>query len=331
VRSTRLPWDPPENALAAVARAAAAAGALIDLTASNPTEVGLTYPAAGIAAALARAPISRYEPAPLGLPSARAAVAADYARAGVAVDSEQIVLTASSSESYGFLFKLCCNPGDAVLVPEPSYPLFEYLARLEGVVPLGYRLAFDGVWHVDFAGLDETLAEARRTGLRPRALVVVNPNNPTGSFLKREELARLSAVCDRLEMAIISDEVFAPYPFGPDPTRVPLVAANETICIAQLRGAGVRILATTVRDAQPANLADMTDPVALLIGNEGNGVAEDLIAKSDAKITIPCPGPVESLNAAMAATVLLYEVARQRAAASGGTKDRQTNGRGARR
>jgi TrmH family RNA methyltransferase len=113
--------------------------------------------------------------------------------------------------------------------------------------------------------------------------------------------------------------------------RVPLVAANETICIAQLRGAGVRILATTVRDAQPANLADMTDPVALLIGNEGNGVAEDLIAKSDAKITIPCPGPVESLNAAMAATVLLYEVARQRAAASGGTKDRQTNGRGARR
>jgi RNA methyltransferase, TrmH family len=113
--------------------------------------------------------------------------------------------------------------------------------------------------------------------------------------------------------------------------RVPLVATSEKICIAHLREAGVRILATTVRDAQPANLADMTDPVALLIGNEGNGVAEDLIAKSDAKITIPCPGPVESLNAAMAATVLLYEVARQRAAASGGTKDRQTNGRGARR
>ncbi len=226
MRSTRLPWDPPENALAAAARAAAATGALIDLTASNPTEVELAYPATGIAAALGRAPIARYEPAPLGLPSARAAVAADYARAGVAVDPEQIVLTASSSESYSFLFKLCCNPGDAVLVPEPSYPLFEYLARLEGVVPLGYRLAFDGVWHVDFAGLDETLAEARRTGLRPRALVVVNPNNPTGSFLKREELARLSAVCDRLEMAIISDEVFAPYPFGPDPTRV-LAAAAE--------------------------------------------------------------------------------------------------------
>ena len=226
MRSTRLPWDPPENALAAVARAAAAAGALIDLTASNPTEVGLVYPAAGIAAAVARAPIAHYEPAPLGLPSARAAVATDYARAGITVDPDRVVLTASSSESYGFLFKLCCDPGDAVLVPEPSYPLFEYLARLEGVVPLGYRLAFDGVWHVDFAGLDETLAEARRAGRRPRALVVVNPNNPTGSFLKRDELRRLSAVCARLEISIISDEVFAPYPFGADPSRVSLLAAE---------------------------------------------------------------------------------------------------------
>lgn len=232
MRSTRLTWDPPENALAAVARAAAAGGALLDLTDSNPTVVGLPYPTRALAAALARAPLADYRPAPLGLPSARAAVAADYARAGVAVDPDRIVLTASSSESYGFLFKLCCDPGDVVLVPEPSYPLFEYLARLEGVVPLGYRLAFDGVWHIDFASIGETLATARRAGQRPRALIVVNPNNPTGSFIKRDELARLAALCGETDLALISDEVFAPYPSGPDRARVSTVALEPLFAAA---------------------------------------------------------------------------------------------------
>jgi len=238
VRSTRLTWNPPENALAAVTRAAVAGGALLDLTESNPTEVGLPYPTEAIATALARAPFAHYSPAPLGLPSARAAVAANYARAGVPVDPERIVLTASSSESYGFLFKLCCDPGDAVLVPEPSYPLFEYLARLEGVVPLGYRLAFDGVWHIDFASLGETLAAARKTGRRPRAIVVVNPNNPTGSYLKREELARLATLCEEGGLAIISDEVFSSYPSypssptSPDPTRVHTVAVEPRLATA---------------------------------------------------------------------------------------------------
>ena len=109
------------------------------------------------------------------------------------------------------MFKLCCDPGDAVLVPEPSYPLFEYLARLEGVATLGYRLAFDGEWHVDFASLDEA---RRGAGHAPRAVVVVNPNNPTGSYLKRGELERLAAFCRARDLALISDEVFAPYPFA---------------------------------------------------------------------------------------------------------------------
>ncbi|HLK90822.1 MAG TPA: aminotransferase class I/II-fold pyridoxal phosphate-dependent enzyme, partial [Polyangia bacterium] len=186
MRSARLDWTVSENALAGVTRAAAARGGLLDLTETNPTRVGLAYPDGALSAALARAPFATYEPAPFGLPAARAAVAADYARAGLRVDPARVVLTASSSESYGFLFKLCCDPGDAVLVPEPSYPLFEYLTRLEGAVPIGYRLAFDGVWHVDFASLGEALEGARRAGRRARALVVVNPNNPTGSFLKRE-------------------------------------------------------------------------------------------------------------------------------------------------
>jgi alanine-synthesizing transaminase len=158
-------------------------------------------------------------------------VAADYARAGSIVDPARVVLTASSSESYGFLFKLCCDPGDAVLVPEPSYPLFEYLTRLEGVVPIGYRLAFDGVWHVDFGSLDGALAAARRDGRRPRALIVVNPNNPTGSFLKRDELARLGALCAREDLALVSDEVFAPYPSssGAAPERVTTAAIEPTV------------------------------------------------------------------------------------------------------
>jgi alanine-synthesizing transaminase len=232
VRSTRLLWDPPENALASVTRTAAAGGALLDLTESNPTAVGLPYPDLALAAALARAPVARYAPAPLGLPSARAAVAADYARAGVAVNPDRIVLTASSSESYGFLFKLSCDPGDAVLVPEPSYPLFEYLARLEGVVPLGYRLAFDGVWHIDFASVAEAALAARQMGHRPRAIVVVNPNNPTGSFIKRDELARLATFSEEAGLAIISDEVFSPYPSATDPTRVPMVAVEPMLATA---------------------------------------------------------------------------------------------------
>jgi alanine-synthesizing transaminase len=217
---------PAENALAAATRAAATRGPLLDLTESNPTRVGLPYPSEAIAAALAGAPSARYEPAPLGLPAARAAVAADYARAGTAVDPDRLVLTASSSESYGFLFKLCCDPGDAVLVPEPSYPLFEYLARLEGVAPVGYRLAFDGAWHVDFASLSDRLEGLKREGRRARAVVVVNPNNPTGSFLKRDELARLGAICAADDLALISDEVFALYPHAADPARATVAAGD---------------------------------------------------------------------------------------------------------
>jgi alanine-synthesizing transaminase len=228
VRSRRLEWEPAENALAALSREASAHGA-VDLTETNPTRAGLPYPNQAISAALSRAPSETYDPAPLGQAGARAAVAAEYARSGIVVDPDRVVLTASSSESYGFLFKLCCDPGDAVLVPEPSYPLFEYLTRLEGVVPVSYRLAFDGVWHVDFASLTEAVTAARRDGHRPRAIIVVNPNNPTGSFLKRDELARLSTTAAKEELAVISDEVFAGYPFAPDRSRVTTAAADPAL------------------------------------------------------------------------------------------------------
>ena len=222
--SRRLAWDRPENALAALERARRARGReVLDLTVSNPTQVGLADLGPRLREALAATLSGAYEPDPAGLASARAAIAAELAWAGAPVAAERLLLTASSSESYAFLFKLLCDPGDAVLVPEPSYPLFDYLARLEGVVPVPYRLAYDGAWHVDVASLDEAL---ERASGRARALVVVNPNNPTGSFLKRFELPALAARCEAHGLAVIADEVFAPYAAGPDADRVSALAAE---------------------------------------------------------------------------------------------------------
>jgi aspartate/methionine/tyrosine aminotransferase len=148
------------------------------------------------------------------------------------VDPDRIVITASSSESCSFLFKLLCDPGDAVLVPEPSYPLYDYLAHLDGVVPVRYRLAFDGSWHIDFASVSGALATCRTRGTRPRAVVVVNPNNPTGSFLERDEVARLAAVAAEAGLAVIADEVFAAYAFAGDAGRVPTLAMAPELAAA---------------------------------------------------------------------------------------------------
>jgi aspartate/methionine/tyrosine aminotransferase len=222
--SARLPWQAPENALAAHVHDRRLQGDLHDLTETNPTRVGLPYPTDALRAAIARADLAGYEPTPLGLPAARAAVAAEYASAGARVDPARVVLTASSSESCAFLFKLLCDPGDAVLVPEPSYPLFDYLVRLEGAAPIVYRLTFDGVWSIDFASIEQALREARGRGARARAIVLASPNNPTGSFAKRDELARLAEIAAAADLAIIADEVFAPYAAAPDPARVSPVA-----------------------------------------------------------------------------------------------------------
>jgi aspartate/methionine/tyrosine aminotransferase len=224
VFSARLPWDRGENALAALERARRAGGReILDLTESNPTRAGLVDLGVAAGEALSAGAGGPYEPTPAGLPAARAAVAAELTMAGGSIAPERLVLTASSSESYAFLFKLLCDPGDAVLVPEPSYPLFEYLARLEGVVPVPYRLAYDGAWHVDLASVDEALARAAG---RARALVVVNPNNPTGSFLKRFELPPLAERCAARGLAVIADEVFATYGVGDDPARVRALASE---------------------------------------------------------------------------------------------------------
>jgi alanine-synthesizing transaminase len=216
VFSHRLAWDRPENALAALERRKRAAGApLIDLTQSNPTRVGLAYPENALREALSAPGTHQYDPEPRGLGTAREAVARDYQRQGTPIDAARIVLTASSSESYGFLFKLLCDPGDFVLVPEPSYPLFEYLAQLDGVRPVGYRLRYDGQWHIDFATLAEAADRVGAAGAGTlRAVVVVNPNNPTGSFVDAADLTRLAAFCADKRAALIADEVFAGYRFA---------------------------------------------------------------------------------------------------------------------
>jgi hypothetical protein len=230
VLSRRTRWDRTPNRLSRLLERKRREGArLIDLTETNPTRVGLDPPA-DLLAPLAGAENLRYEPEPLGLPEARAAVSADFARRGATVPVDSIVLTASTSEAYAFVFKVLCDPGDVVAVPRPSYPLFDYLAALESVEVATYELAYDGEWRLDAGSL------AAAAGERTRAIVVVNPNNPTGSFLKRDEADAVREAAARSGAAIISDEVFGDYAFGPDPRRVGSLAAEADVLTFALGG-----------------------------------------------------------------------------------------------
>jgi aspartate/methionine/tyrosine aminotransferase len=207
--SNRLQWGTEANSLARLlAQKRAAGGRILDLTESNPTRAGIEY-----LAGLADARALRYEPSARGLFPAREAIAKYYADRGRAVSPEQILLTASTSEAYAYLFKLLADPGDEILAPRPSYPLFEYLAALESVVVRQYPLRYDGGWHVDFAELERAISA------RTRAIVVVNPNNPTGSFLSSDEWDRLQAIAFDRGLAVLSDEVFSDYAFGAVPAR----------------------------------------------------------------------------------------------------------------
>ncbi|MDI7269132.1 MAG: pyridoxal phosphate-dependent aminotransferase [Myxococcota bacterium] len=223
--SGRSRFERDRNAPAvAIERARAAGRRIVDLTVSNPTAAGIPYDAEAILAALSDPRALRYEPEPFGLPAAREAVAGLMAERGVQAPAGRIVLTASTSEAYAFLFNLLCDPGDEVLVPAPSYPLLDMLARLESVRLVPYRLEYDGEWRVDVDSL-----RAAVTG-RSRAVATVSPNNPTGSCLKREELAAIAS----LGLPIVSDEVFASYPLRDDARRAvsALEAGGSTLVFA---------------------------------------------------------------------------------------------------
>jgi alanine-synthesizing transaminase len=204
--SARTQWDMGETPWASeLARLRAAGTRLWDLTASNPTACGFTYDAASIVGALSDPGALHYEPNPRGLRSAREAVSRYYRDHGARVDPEQIFLTTSTSEAYSFLFRLLCDPGDEVLIGQPGYPLFDFLAQLDDVRLVPYELFYDHGWHVDLQAL------RRRVTSRTRAIAVVHPNNPTGHFTRNKERAAIEGLCREQGLALIVDEVFLDY------------------------------------------------------------------------------------------------------------------------
>jgi alanine-synthesizing transaminase len=222
VLSPRLPPQAEANALTRALDSLHARGVdVVDLTESNPTRSGICY-ADGLLQPLADAAALKYEPHPFGLLSARNAVAADQQRRGASVDPAQVVLTASTSEAYSWLFKLLCKAGDTVLVPQPSYPLFEQLTGLEVVHAQPYLLEYHGTWSINMS----SLADAPVT---TRAVLIVSPNNPTGSYLTRRDFAAIEAQCRQRGWALIADEVFADYPLEAVDPLTDIAASTDVL------------------------------------------------------------------------------------------------------
>jgi hypothetical protein len=221
VFSGRLKWDVHPNPISRLVAQKRATGVpVLDLTESNPTRAGFSY-SPELLEPWSDGRALRYDPDPRGMLSARNAVADYYAKLGVVIGIDRILLTASTSEAYSYLFKLLADPGDEILAPRPSYPLFEFLASLESVNIRPYPLRYDGAWHIDFDSLERAISP------RTRAVVVVNPNNPTGQYLKDAELERLDSLCASRGLAILSDEVFCDYAHGEDTQRVRTLAGKR--------------------------------------------------------------------------------------------------------
>src|SRR5277367_2659277 len=204
--SRRTDWKLATNRFTQAQQELQAAGReVLDLTISNPTRAKVHYDAQTILLALANPRTMDYDPQPKGLRSAREAVAAYYGKQHDEIDPESVVLTTSTSEGYSYVFRLLCNSDDEVLVPKPSYPLFEFLADLQDVKLVPYPLLYDHGWQIDFPSLQKAVTE------RTRAIVLVHPNNPTGSYVSAEERATLNEFCAQHSLALIVDEVFLDY------------------------------------------------------------------------------------------------------------------------
>ncbi|MEE2791476.1 MAG: pyridoxal phosphate-dependent aminotransferase [Acidobacteriota bacterium] len=222
--SARIPTLGSNRIARALLRQRTAGRLINDLTVSNPTCVGFDYPD-GLLDLLASSEALRYNPAPLGEMIAREAVACHLTQRGVSVSPDRVVLTASTSDAYTMLFKLLCDPADLVLTPQPSYPLFEHLARLDGLVARPYLLEYHGRWVLNVDSLYRVLEP------RAKAIVLVNPNNPTGSYVQSDELDAVRAIATHSELALISDEVFGSYPMDESfaYSSGPLVAEAEAL------------------------------------------------------------------------------------------------------
>ena len=228
--STRTDWALNPNRLTEVQRELSAAGTdVLDLTVSNPTHAGLAYDSETILNSLRNRGAMDYDPQPKGLLSARKLVADYYQKDHLCtVDPEAIVLTTSTSEGYAYVLRLLCNSGDEILVPKPSYPLFEFLADLQDVKLVPYQLIYDHGWQMDFHSLMQVVNE------RTRAVVVVHPNNPTGSFVSRSERVALNQLCRDHDLSLIVDEVFLDY--AHDRIRRDTFVSNQEVLTFTLSG-----------------------------------------------------------------------------------------------
>ena len=229
--SQRLPWSFSPNPLSSLLEQKRTDDVpILDLTVSNPTETLSQYPHSQISEVFKHVEGYRYLPDPFGMEEARAELSRYYREQGLNVASSRIALTASTSEAYGILFKLLCDAGDEILIPAPSYPLFQYLAALENVRTVPYPLRYDGSWYLDFHELRQ------RISARSRAVVIVNPNNPTGSFLKRGEMEQLIETALERNLVLISDEVFMNYGFEFAGVRVRSLTGEDRALSFSLNG-----------------------------------------------------------------------------------------------
>jgi alanine-synthesizing transaminase len=207
--SVRTAWDLAPNRYTEALEAHKRAGReLLDLTSSNPTTIGIAYREEELLQSFVHREALTYQPAARGLLSARESVAAYYAEKGSRLSADDFVLTTSTSEAYSSIFRLLCDPGDSILVPAPSYPLFDFLADLNDVKLVPYELVYDHGWQIELESLRTAVRRPQAAGGRCRAVLVVHPNNPTGSYVKPLELKELNGLCAANDLAIIADEVF---------------------------------------------------------------------------------------------------------------------------
>ena len=266
----RTEWKLAENRFARALQNARASGAgLIDLTVSNPTHCDFSFDLSAILASLSQVESLNYDPDPQGLIPARKAVAGYYntsklLRDSAALSPEQIFLTTSTSEGYSYLFRLLCDPCDEVLVPRPSYPLFEFLADIQDVQLRSYELFYDHGWHVDMGGIQRLVTE------RTRAVLLVNPNNPTGSFAHSDEFEQLTSLCRERNLALICDEVFLDYEiegnaevsaaFSNDCLSFALSGLSKISCLPQMKLAWIVVNGPAkLRDQAHARLQVIAD------------------------------------------------------------------------
>src|SRR4029077_11720441 len=201
---------------------------LFGLTLSNPTQCGFTYDESAILKALHSPASLRYEPAAQGLLSARETVAAYYREKNTAVSPSDLLLTTGTSEAYSYLFRLLCNPGDEVLIPSPSYPLFDFLADINDVRLVRYPLLYDHGWQLDLSSFERAITPLTQ------AAIVVHPNNPTGHYAKPDEQSQLAVLCAKNNLAIIADEVFLD--FAVQGSTAPTFAAQNSALTFTLSG-----------------------------------------------------------------------------------------------